>query len=71
MQTQLAPEMRLRRVAAAAVLDAYREGRPIDELRHELPRELEATGQRAAAEIVRMFFQHPVFVRSALPAAVR
>jgi hypothetical protein len=70
MQTPLAPEMRMRRVAAAAVLDAYREGRPVEELRRELPKELEATGQRAAAEIVRDFFEHPVFTRGALPTAV-
>jgi hypothetical protein len=58
-----APEQMLRRVAAAAVLDAYLEGRPVEELRTELPRELEATGQRAAAAIVRSFFQHPALNR--------
>jgi hypothetical protein len=45
-----------RRAAAAAVLDAYREGRPVEELRTQLPQELEATGQRLAAEFVRSFF---------------
>lgn len=54
-----AAEIRLRRAAAAAVLDAYREGRPVEELRTLLPEELEATGQRATAEIVRSFFRHP------------
>jgi hypothetical protein len=45
-----------RRAAAAAVLDAYREGRPVEELRTQLPQELEATGQALAAEFVRSFF---------------
>jgi hypothetical protein len=58
MGTPPAAEIKLRRAAAAAVLDAYREGRPIEELRTQLPVELEATGQRAVAEIVRAFFSH-------------
>jgi hypothetical protein len=49
--------MQARRVAAAAVLHAYREGRPIEELRTCLPQELEATGQALAAEFVRSFFE--------------
>jgi hypothetical protein len=51
--------VRARRVAATAVLDAYREGRPIEELRTKLPEELEATGQTAAADVLRSFFRHP------------
>lgn len=56
------PQSRIqaRRTAAAAVLDAYREGRPVEELRTQLPQELEATGQPLAAEFVRSFFApHP------------
>jgi hypothetical protein len=51
-------DMRARRAAAAAVLHAYREGRPIEELRTLLPVELEATGQKRAAEVLRSFFMH-------------
>lgn len=54
---ELQSRVQARRVAAAAVLDAYREGRPIEELRGCLPQELEATGQALAAEVVRSFFE--------------
>jgi len=49
-------EMRDRRIAAQSFLDAYQEGRPIDELRTQLPLELEAIDQSAAADAVRSFF---------------
>jgi hypothetical protein len=42
--------------AAVAFLDAFREGRPLQELRTALPRELEATGQADAARFIRTFF---------------
>jgi hypothetical protein len=45
-----------RQVASIAFLQSYREGRPLDELAKLLPLELEATGQREAAAIVRSFF---------------
>jgi hypothetical protein len=47
---------RVRRDAAIAFLEAYMEGRPVQELRNDLPNELEATGQVEAAQIVRSFF---------------
>ena len=42
--------------AAVAFLDAFREGRSIQELRIALPRELEATGQVDAARFIRTLF---------------
>lgn len=45
-----------RRDAAIAFLEAFREGRPIQELRTTLPRELEATGQIDAARFIRTLF---------------
>ncbi len=49
---------RARYDAAIAFLEAYFEGRPLQELHDDLPNELEATGQFEAARIVRSFF-HP------------
>ncbi len=45
-----------RRLASLAFLSGYQEGRPWEDLQHNLPRELEAAGQRRAAAIVRSFF---------------
>ena len=45
-----------RRDAAIAFLEAFREGRPMHELRTALPRELEATGQADAARFIRSLF---------------
>jgi hypothetical protein len=45
-----------RRLASLAFLSGYKEGRPWEDLRNNLPRELEAAGQRRAAAIVRSFF---------------
>jgi hypothetical protein len=47
---------RAQRDAALVVLDSFREGRPIHEMRAELPGELEATGQHEVAAIVRRLF---------------
>lgn len=49
----------VRRDAAMAFLQAYFEGRSLDELETELPSELEATGNGEAAFIVRSFFHIP------------
>lgn len=59
MRTGSAFDASARRAAATAVLEAYREGRPIEEIRLQLPEELEATGQAAAAAFVRTFFMRP------------
>ena len=45
-----------RRLASLAFLGGYKEGRPLEDLQTNLPRELEAAGQRRAAAIVRSFF---------------
>jgi hypothetical protein len=59
MERVLTPKKRACRDAAIAFLQAYKEGRPLEELRTALPRELEFTGQREAAGIVRSFFRLP------------
>jgi hypothetical protein len=56
MAHRLTVRERVRRDASLAFLHAFMEGRPLEELRTELPREFEATGQNDAAEIVRSFF---------------
>jgi hypothetical protein len=55
--------------ASIAFLQAYIEGRPFEELRDQLPRELEATGQQEAASIVRSFFARADGTRSRLRSA--
>jgi hypothetical protein len=50
---------RANRDAAIAFLEGFREGRPLRELVTALPNELEATGQREAARILRSFFREP------------
>ncbi len=50
---------KVRRDASIAFLEAFLEGRPVEELRDSLPGELEATGQTEAARIVRSFFHLP------------
>lgn len=57
--------------ASLAFLRGFVEGRPIDELRDELPRELEATGQEDAASIVRSFFHLPKFSQGTMQPAFR
>jgi hypothetical protein len=47
---------RAQREAALVLLDAFREGRPMREMRVALPNELEATGQYEVASVVRMLF---------------
>jgi hypothetical protein len=53
--------------ASLAFLRAYAEGRRFEELRDELPRELEATGQGEGAWIIRSFFHLPKTPNSVKP----
>ena len=50
---------RVRRDASIMFLLPFLEGRRLEELRTDLPAELEATGQDEAAFIVRSFFHIP------------
>ena len=59
MNRAVAHIKQVRRDAAMAFLQAYSEGRPLNELETELPSELEAVGKEEAAFIVRSFFHVP------------